>query len=92
MPKSRPAISTIDELESWGLDAPLVVADEGYGQDGAFRLAPAEPDIPYVVGIRSDTAPPAADARRTAMPYGGTGRRPARRAAGAPELACRAPA
>jgi SRSO17 transposase len=44
------ALDMIDELRCWGLDPPLVVADEGYGQDGAFRLALEERGIGYVVG------------------------------------------
>ncbi|MER5427453.1 IS701 family transposase [Streptosporangium roseum] len=76
VPKWQLAIDMIDELCCWGLEAPLVVADEGYGQDGAFRLGLTERDIPYVVGVRSDTALLGAEARRTAPAYGGTGRRP----------------
>ncbi|MET8054677.1 transposase [Streptosporangium sp. NPDC005286] len=59
-----------------GLDAPLVVADEGYGQDGAFRLALTERNIAYVVGVRSDTALLAAGVCRTGTPYRGGERRP----------------
>ncbi|MFF0579304.1 IS701 family transposase [Streptosporangium saharense] len=70
------AIGMLDELESWGLCPALVVTDEGYGQDGAFRLALTERDIPYVVGVRSDTALLGAGACRTAPPWGGRGRRP----------------
>ncbi|MBB4939140.1 SRSO17 transposase [Streptosporangium album] len=76
VPKWQLALDMIDELESWGLDPPLVVADEGYGQDGAFRLGLTERDIPYVVGVRSDTALLEAEACRSVAPYAGTGRRP----------------
>ncbi|MEV6869120.1 IS701 family transposase [Streptosporangium subroseum] len=76
VPKWQLAIDMLDELSSWGLQAPLVVADEGYGQDGAFRLALTERGIPYVVGVRSDTALLGIEACRTVAPYTGTGRRP----------------
>jgi SRSO17 transposase len=76
MPKWQLAIDMIDELAGWGLDTPLVVADEGYGQDGAFRLGLTERGIGYVVGVRSDTALLSAGACRTVAPYRGTGRRP----------------
>jgi SRSO17 transposase len=76
VPKWQLAIDMIDELGCWGLDPPLVVADEGYGQDGAFRLALTERGIPYVVGVRSDTALLSVEARRSIVPYAGTGRRP----------------
>ncbi|MEV4251309.1 IS701 family transposase [Streptosporangium canum] len=76
VPKWQLALDMIDELGSWGLEVPLVVADKGYGQDGAFRLALAGRGIGYVVGVRSDTALLGAEACRTAPAYGGTGRRP----------------
>ncbi|MET8054348.1 transposase, partial [Streptosporangium sp. NPDC005286] len=72
VPKWRPAVDMLDE--------PLVVADEGYGQDGAFWLALTERNIAYVVGVRSDTALLAAGVCRTRTPYRGTGRRAAPRA------------
>lgn len=76
VPKWQLALDMIDELCCWGLEAPLVVADEGYGQDGAFRLGLTGRGIGYVVGVRSDTAVLEAGACRTAPAYGGTGRRP----------------
>ncbi|MEU0484654.1 transposase [Streptosporangium sp. NPDC006013] len=80
VPKWRPAVDMLDEPACWGLDAPPVVADEGYGQDGAFRLALTGRNIAYVVGVCSDTALLAAGVCRTKTPYRGTGRRAAPRA------------
>ncbi|MEV6867801.1 transposase [Streptosporangium subroseum] len=51
----------------------LVVVNEGYGQDGAFRLGLAERDIPYVVGVRSDTALLEAEDCRSVALYGRIG-------------------
>jgi SRSO17 transposase len=76
VPKWQLALDMVDELRCWGLDPPLVVADEGYGQDGAFRLGLTERGIPYVVGVRSDTAVLPETAVRTAAPWSGTGRKP----------------
>ncbi|MER5918539.1 IS701 family transposase, partial [Streptomyces sp. NPDC001982] len=73
------AVGMLDELRCWGLDPPLVVADEGYGQDGAFRLALEERGIAYVVGVRSDTAVLPQTAARTAPAWSGTGRKPVAR-------------
>lgn len=70
------AVDMLDELRSWGLDPPLVVADEGYGQDGAFRRALDERGIPYAVGVRSDTVVLPEAAERTAPAWSGTGRPP----------------
>ena len=76
VPKWQLALDMVDELRCWGLDPPLVVADEGYGQDGAFRLGLTERGIAYVVGVRSDTAVLPEQAARTAPPWSGTGRKP----------------
>ncbi|MFC8248140.1 transposase [Streptomyces chartreusis] len=45
-------------------------------EDGAFRLALVERGIPYVVGVRSDTAVLPEMATRTAPAWSGTGRKP----------------
>jgi SRSO17 transposase len=76
VPKWQPALDMVDEPRCWGLDPPLVVADESYGQDGAFREGLTERGIPYVVGVRSDTAVLPETARRTAPAWSGTGRKP----------------
>ncbi|MGI5513825.1 IS701 family transposase [Streptomyces sp. CA-106131] len=78
------AVDMVDELRCWGLDPPLIVADEGYGQDGAFRLALEERGIDYVVGVRSDTAVLPETATRTAPAWSGTGRPPVPRYRQAP--------
>jgi SRSO17 transposase len=70
------AVDMVDELRCWGLEPPLVVADEGYGQDGAFREALTERGIAYVVGARSDTAVLPETVTRTAPAWSGTGRKP----------------
>ncbi len=53
--KWQPALDMIDEIRSWGIDVPLVVADRGYGDAAAFRLGLEERDLNYVVGISITT-------------------------------------
>lgn len=74
--KWRLALDMLDELSCWGLDPPLVVADEGYGQDAAFRLGLTDRGIAYVVGIGPGTSLLPATARRSTGPRARTGRRP----------------
>jgi SRSO17 transposase len=77
VPKWQLALDMVDELRGWGVAAPpVLVADEGYGQDGEFRLGLEARGVPYVVGVRSDTAVLPAAARRTLVPWSGNGPRP----------------
>jgi hypothetical protein len=46
-------LEMIDELISWGRTPPPVVADAGYGESTALRLALTDCDIPYVVAVRA---------------------------------------
>ncbi|MDQ1051139.1 hypothetical protein QFZ76_009375 [Streptomyces sp. V4I2] len=43
----------IDEIRSWGVDVPLVVADAGYGDAAAFRRGLEGRKLPHAVGISS---------------------------------------
>jgi SRSO17 transposase len=77
IPKWQLALDMVDELIGWGLAPPrLLVADEGYGQDGEFRLGLEARHVRYVVGVRSDTAVLPATAERITVPWSGNGRRP----------------
>jgi len=62
-------LDTLDELATWGLVPPVVVADAGYGQNADFRAGLADRDIAYVVAIRSDVTahPHHADTRCPAL-------------------------
>ena len=55
------ALEMIDELASWGLRPPVVVADAGYGEITAFRLALTNRSIPYVLAVKSSTTAHLAD-------------------------------
>jgi len=71
------ALDMVDELRGWGLSRPpVLVADEGYGRDGEFRLGLEQRQIPYAVGVSSDTAMLPAGAQRTTVPWSGNGPHP----------------
>ncbi len=58
------ALALVDQALSWGLAAPpVVLADAGYGDNGAFRQGLQKRHLPYAVGITRDvvvwTTPPA---------------------------------
>jgi hypothetical protein len=61
---------------SWGVDAPLIVADAGYGDTAAFRHGLEERGLPYAVGISGRHIAHSADARPVQPAYAGTGRPP----------------
>jgi SRSO17 transposase len=57
------ALELIDRAFAWGVEKPLVVlADSGYGDNGAFRRGLEQRGLPYAVGITRDvvvwTEPP----------------------------------
>ncbi|MEU6742763.1 transposase [Streptosporangium sandarakinum] len=50
-PKWQLAVEMLDELTAWGLRAPVVVADAGYGDNAHLRAAPAERGLSCVVQV-----------------------------------------
>ncbi|SPF04396.1 FOG: Transposase [Streptomyces sp. MA5143a] len=72
--KWRLALDALDELATWHLVPPVVVADAGYGQNADFRAGLAEREIPYVVGIRGVLTVQPHDAHPAAPAGSGTGR------------------
>lgn len=77
-PKWELALEMLDELASWGLTPPLICADAGYGEIGAFRTALTERGLPYIVQVKSSTSVHAADAAFEFPAYSGRGRPPVR--------------
>lgn len=73
------ALDMIDEIRSWGVEVPLVLADAGYGDSAAFRLGLNRRGLHYVVGISTTPTAHPASARPVTPPYGGTGRPPVSR-------------
>jgi SRSO17 transposase len=77
-PKWEQALEMLDELASWGLGPPLVCADAGYGDNGAFRTSLTERGLGYVVQVKSSTSVHDADAAFEFPGYSGRGRPPVR--------------
>jgi SRSO17 transposase len=75
-PKWQLVLDMVDELGTWGLRPPVLVADAGYGEVGAFRQGLDDRDIGYVVQVKADTSAYPEPTRPTTAPYTGRGRRP----------------
>jgi SRSO17 transposase len=83
-PKWQLVLDMLDELGAWELGPPVLVADCGYGEVGAFRWGLDAREIDYVVEVRSDTSAYAEQVRPTTAAYTGKGRRPRSRYQQAP--------
>jgi SRSO17 transposase len=77
--KWRLALDMIDELVGWGLRAPLICADAGYGEITAFRQGLDEREIAYVVQVKAATSAYAQDVTPEQPAWSGRGRPPAPR-------------
>jgi SRSO17 transposase len=75
-PKWQLVLDMVDELGTWGLVPPVLVADAGYGEVGEFRQGLDDREIGYVVQVKADTSAYPEPARLTTAPYMGRGRRP----------------
>jgi SRSO17 transposase len=78
------ALELIDQAFAWGVEKPpVVLADSGYGDNGAFRRGLEQRSLPYAVGITRDvvvwtepphytvpTAPHAPGPKPTRISYG----------------------
>lgn len=82
--KWRLALEMLDELRSWGLSPPPLVADAGYGEITAFRAALDERELAYVVEVKGTTSAYDLEVEPEQPPWRGSGRRPARRYRAAP--------
>lgn len=78
-PKWRLALELLDELRAWGLAAPPVVADAGYGEVSAFRAALQERELAYVVEVKAATSAYGKDVLPERPAWRGCGRPPASR-------------
>ncbi|MBS2545277.1 IS701 family transposase [Catenulispora sp. NL8] len=74
--KWRLALDLLDETAGWGLVAPVVVADAGYGQNAQFRAGLTRRGIRYVVAVRADTGVHPATAVPETPDWSGNGRKP----------------
>jgi SRSO17 transposase len=71
-PKWQLGLDMLDELDTWGLAPPVLVADAGYGEVGRQGLDDRE--IPYVVQVKADTSAYPEHVHPTTAPYSGRGR------------------
>lgn len=74
--KWRLALSMLDELHAWGLIAPVILADAGYGECSEFRLGLDQRELDYVVQVKGTVSAYPAETRRETPAYAGTGRPP----------------
>jgi DDE superfamily endonuclease len=75
-PKWQLVLDMVDELGTWGLVPPVLVADAGYGEVGEFRQGLDDREIGYVVQVKADTSAYPEQTRPTTAPYTGRGRHP----------------
>nr|WP_082598782.1 IS701 family transposase [Kitasatospora sp. Root107] len=75
-PKWRLAVEMIDELATWDLTPPVVVADAGYGDNAHFRAALDERHLPWIVQVKGLATAHPLNAVTHQPPYGGLGPRP----------------
>ncbi|MEV6209522.1 transposase [Kitasatospora sp. NPDC051914] len=66
--KWRPALGLLDNVLDWGLKAPVVVADAGYGADTPFRHGLQERGLSYVLALTGKAS--RSRAGRRAVPPG----------------------
>jgi SRSO17 transposase len=71
--KWRLALGLLDALAEWGLQAPVVVADAGYGVSTPFRLALEERGLAYVVALTGKEVAHPEEAEPHQPDYGGLG-------------------
>lgn len=74
--KWRLALDMLDELKAWGLAAPLVGSDAGYGESTEFRQGLDERAIAYVVQVKQSTSAYPEQIERERPDYAGMGRPP----------------
>jgi len=75
--KPQIALEQITTAKAQGVAPGVIVADAGYGADGAFRAGLSELDLTYVVGVQPTLSvwPPGEDPPPP-KPWSGRGRRP----------------
>jgi SRSO17 transposase len=78
-PKWQLALDMLDELAGWGLRAPVIVADAGYGEIAEFRDGLDGRGLPYIVQVKPGTSAHPAEAEPVQPAYRGHGRPPVAR-------------
>ncbi|MGW4817370.1 IS701 family transposase [Kitasatospora cineracea] len=75
-PKWQLALEMLDELATWKLLPPVVVADAGYGDNAHFRAALDERNLRWIVQVKGLATAHPVDAVTYRPLYGGLGPRP----------------
>jgi SRSO17 transposase len=75
-PKWQLVLDMLDELATWDLAPPVLVADAAYGEVGQFRQGLDDRQIPYVVQVKADSSAYPEHLHPITAPYSGRGRRP----------------
>jgi SRSO17 transposase len=75
-PKWQLVLDMLDELDSWDLRPPVLLADSGYGEVGEFRGGLDARGVGYVVEVRSDTSAYPEQVHPVVAPSKPKGRRP----------------
>lgn len=78
-PKWRLALAMLDELSSWELAPPVIVADAGYGEITDFRRGLEKRELSYLVELKGGTSAYGAETTLEQPAYAGRGRPPRRR-------------
>jgi SRSO17 transposase len=78
-PKWQLALDMLDELASWELVPPVVVADAAYGEVSQFRLGLEQRELGYVVQVPGTLSAYAEDVAPEPVASAGRGRRPVAR-------------
>jgi SRSO17 transposase len=77
--KWRLALEMIDELRSWGIGPPVVLADGAYGDITEFRRGLEERQLHYVLEVKGGTSAYSEQVTRQRPEYRGRGRPPVAR-------------
>jgi SRSO17 transposase len=72
--KWRLALGMIDELRSWGLEPPAILADGAYGDITEFRTGLEDRGLRYVLDVKGATSAYAEGVQREQPDYRGRGR------------------
>ena len=84
MEKWRLALEMIDELRSWGIEPPVILADGAYGDITEFRSGLEERELSYVLDTKGATSAYSEDVQPERPEWKGTGRPPKPRYRGDP--------
>ncbi|HEY2200293.1 MAG TPA: IS701 family transposase [Solirubrobacteraceae bacterium] len=77
--KWRLALELVDELISWGIEPPVVLADGAYGDNTQLRSGLEDRGLSYVLDVKGGTSAYSEEVQRERPDYKGRGRPPVAR-------------